>query len=95
MDKKDWIFLIVILYLISLLPIGFFNNVIIETEFCQEHGFEEYRFSSGVEDCVKKQFEKDELFFETKAIYCERDILKTFYYQPITNTCFFLKEVVE
>ena len=91
MDKTEAALLILLIYLVSVFAVGLIITHTTETEFCKQNGFEEYTWERQ-DLCRKKNFEENELVFENKKIYCERDPLKVFYYQEITTKCYLLKE---
>ena len=78
MDKISVISLIFCLYLLSTLAVSFITLNATETEFCKQNGYEEYLWK-GSDLCRKKNFEENELVFENKKIYCERNLRKVFY----------------
>ncbi len=93
---SDIILPIIMLYLISIIVVGFINFDGDKIDFCKQNGFQEYGNDGKQEFCFNKLFEENKLFFEKNSIYCEPEPwFELFYYQPPTETCYLLKESTE
>ncbi len=89
------ILVIVIFYMIPVFVVSSINFDVNKIEFCKQNGFEEYGHAGAEDFCIKKLFEENKLLVEKKTIYCEPEVwIELLYFQPRTETCYLLKEVV-